>query len=63
MTCTRLEQLHGNIHTNGAHNNNNDNNSTTIFIGLHKTTKKTWMPQEEGSANKDKECCSQANLF
>jgi hypothetical protein len=35
-TYTRLEQLHGNIHTNGAHKNN-DSNTTPIFIGLYKT--------------------------
>jgi hypothetical protein len=39
------------MHTNGAHKNNN----TLILIGLHKTTQKTWMPQEEFSASKDKE--------
>jgi hypothetical protein len=35
-----LEQLSGNIHTNGAHKNNNDNNTTPIFIRLNKTTQK-----------------------
>jgi hypothetical protein len=35
-TYTRLEQLHGNIHTNGTHKNN-ESNTMPIFIGLHKT--------------------------
>jgi hypothetical protein len=61
VTYTRLEQLRGNLHTNGAHKNNNDN-TTLIFIGLH-TTQKTQTSQEEGSARKDKERSSQANLF
>jgi hypothetical protein len=39
---------------NGGHKNN-DKNTTPIFIGLHKTTQKTRMPQEENSARKDKE--------
>lgn len=38
VTYTRLEQLHGNIHTHTAHKNNNT--TTPIFIGLNKTTQK-----------------------
>jgi hypothetical protein len=53
VTYTGLEQLHGNIHTNGAHKNND--NTTQILIGLNKTTQKTRTPQEESSVRKDKE--------
>jgi hypothetical protein len=45
--------LHANIHTNGTHKNNN-NNITLTFIGLHNTTQRTLMQNEEGSASKDK---------
>jgi hypothetical protein len=45
VTYTQLEQLHGNICTTGARKNND--NTTLIFIGLNKTTQKTWMPQEK----------------
>jgi hypothetical protein len=48
---------------NEAHNNNNDNNTTPMFIGLHKTTQRTQTPAEENSAGKDKELCSQTNVF
>jgi hypothetical protein len=47
-TYTGLEQLHGNLHTKGAHENNN-NNTTPICIGLHKTKQKTWMIQSSAS--------------
>jgi hypothetical protein len=63
VTYTQLEQLHVNIHTNGAHKLNNGINTTPILIGLYKTTQKTWTLQEKGSTSKDKECCSQANVF
>jgi hypothetical protein len=41
-----MEQLHWNIHTNGAHKNNN-NNITPIFMGLNKTTQKTQTQEEK----------------
>jgi hypothetical protein len=41
--------------TNEANKNKNDCNTTPIFIGLNKTTQKTWMPQDEERARKDKE--------
>jgi hypothetical protein len=40
VTYTRLDQLRGNTHANGAYKNN-DNNSTPIFIGLNKTIQKS----------------------
>jgi hypothetical protein len=43
---SELQQLRGNIHINEADKNNNDNNATPIFMGLNKTTEKTWTPQE-----------------
>jgi hypothetical protein len=56
LLYTRLEQLRGDIHTNGApHKNNNDNNTTPIYIGLNNTTQKTRTPQEESSTSEDKE--------
>jgi hypothetical protein len=51
------------MHTNGTNKNNNDNITTPMFIGLNKRTQKTWTPQEENSAGKDKELCSQTNEF
>jgi hypothetical protein len=36
--------------------------TTPIFIGLNRT-QKPQMPQEENSAGKDKELCSQTNIF
>jgi hypothetical protein len=53
----------GSVHTNEAHKNNNDNRTTQTHIGLNKTTQKTRKPQEENSEGKDKELCSQRNLF
>jgi hypothetical protein len=40
MTHTRLEQLRGIVHTNGAHKNNNNNNTMPVFIGPNKITQK-----------------------
>jgi hypothetical protein len=34
-----------------------------MLIGLNKTTQKTWTLQEENSMGKDKELCSQTNVF
>jgi hypothetical protein len=42
---------------------NNDSNGTLMFIGRNKTTQKTRMLQEENSAGKYKELCSQTNVF
>jgi hypothetical protein len=53
VTYTKLEQLYGNTHTNGAHKKDNYNNPTPIFIGSHKITQKTWTLQK-GSTNKVK---------
>jgi hypothetical protein len=51
------------MHTSGAHKNNNDN-TMPIFIGLNKTTtKKARSPQEGNSTRKDKELCSQTDVF
>jgi uncharacterized protein YccT (UPF0319 family) len=50
------------MHTNGAHNNNN-NNTMPMFRGLNKATQKTQTPQEEKSTGKDKELCSQTDVF
>jgi hypothetical protein len=47
--------------TNGEHKNND--NTILIFIGLNKTTQKISMLQEENSTRKDKELCSQTNIF
>lgn len=52
---------YGNTDTVGAHKNN-DNNTISIFTGLHKTAQKTRPAQEESSASKDKERCSQVNI-
>jgi hypothetical protein len=54
VTYTGLEQLRGNIPTNGAHKNNNYN-TTPRLIALNKTTQKTRTTQEETSAREDKE--------
>jgi hypothetical protein len=40
-----------------------NNNIMPMFIGIKRTTQKTQMPQEENSAEKDKELCSQTNIF
>jgi hypothetical protein len=55
FTISRLEQLRGNIFTNGAHKNNKDKSTTAMFTGLNKVTQKTRTPQEEVSERKDKE--------
>lgn len=43
VTYTRLDQLRGNIHTNGVYKNNNNNN-IQIFTGLNKKMQKTQTP-------------------
>jgi hypothetical protein len=49
------------VYTNVAHKTND--NTKPTFIGLNKTTQKTWAPQEENSMGKDNELCSQTNVF
>jgi hypothetical protein len=56
------EKIHTYIHTNGAHKNSTTT-TMPIFIGLNIATQKTQMPQEENSARKDTELCSQANIL
>jgi hypothetical protein len=49
------------MHTNGTHKNN-DNTTMPMLIGLNKTTRNT-DAQKKNSAGKDKELCSQTNIF
>jgi hypothetical protein len=46
-----------------GHIKNSNINTTPMFTGLNKTTQKPQMPQEEKSAGRDEELCSQTNVL
>jgi hypothetical protein len=47
----------------GAHKNNNNNNTTPMLMGLNKTTQNSGPLKRKINAGKDKEICSQRNVF